>query len=126
MESLTPWMGLVATVMTAGASLLGRRMWIRQRNEEWARKNATEMEAEKRVIEMLEHDSHTERAFETISNAIGALNDDALRRMLVRVGGMRVKRKDGSEWWHLASRHDSLINEHRAKEGRSPYRVEHP
>lgn len=126
MESLTPWIGLVAAIMTAGAALLGRRMSIQQRNDEWARENATEVEAEKRVMEMLEHGSHTQRAFEAISNAIGALNDDALRRILVKVGGICVKRKDGSEWWHLASRHDQLINKHRAREERSPYRVEQP
>ncbi len=35
---------------------------------------------------------------------MGGFEADELRRLLVRVGDVRVKRPDGGEWWYLVGR----------------------
>lgn len=66
----------------------------------------TEFMVEKRVKQLLRHEKFVLRSFDTIKSRIGGFDkdEDALRRILVRAGAVRVIGKNNSEWWRLSSR----------------------
>jgi hypothetical protein len=78
--------------------------------------NKTEYAAEATAKHYLESEHYTDRSFETLKNKIGGFNDDELRKILVRVGAVRLFREDKSEWWRLLSRNQEAIDKKRQKD----------
>ena len=73
----------------------------------------TEFMAESTVKHFLNHQSFTDRSFETLKKNLGGFEDDELRKILVRAGAIRTFRQDGSEWWRLLSQMDEYIENKR-------------
>lgn len=69
----------------------------------------TEYMAEKTAHYLLSHAGYTNQSFETLKQHLGGFEDDELRKILVRAGGIRAIRKDGEEWWRLVDRMDEYI-----------------
>lgn len=69
----------------------------------------TEYMAESTAKHFLNHQTFTDRSFETLKKNLGGFDDDELRKILVRAGAIRTYRQDGSEWWRLLSRMDEYI-----------------
>jgi len=69
----------------------------------------TEFMAESTAKHFLNHQSYTDRSFETLQKHLGGFEDEELRKILVRAGAIRTYREDGSEWWRLLSRMDEFI-----------------
>ena len=76
--------------------------------------------AETTARHFLAHKSFTDRSFETLRNHLGGFTDDELRRILVRAGAIRVYRADGSEWWRLLSRMESISGRARSTTASPP------
>ncbi|MGV6829600.1 MAG: hypothetical protein ACWA45_09415 [Flavobacteriales bacterium] len=71
--------------------------------------NKTEFMAETTAKHFLNHQSFTDRSFETLKKNLGGFEDNELRKILVRAGAIRTYREDGSEWWRLLSRMNEYI-----------------
>lgn len=69
----------------------------------------TEFMAEEAAKHYLSHANYTDRSFTELERRLGGYSGDDLRRLLVRAGAIRLRRKDGSEWWRLLSRNDEAI-----------------
>ena len=71
----------------------------------------TDFMAESTVIHFLSHKSFTDRSFETLKIHLGGIEDDELRKILVRAGDIRVFRDTDvtDEWWRLLSRNEEYI-----------------
>lgn len=67
----------------------------------------------------LEHEKFTDRSFKTLKKYLGGWDDDedALRRILVSAGAVRVFRddKENEEWWYLLSRAAERIEKRKSK-----------
>lgn len=73
----------------------------------------TEYMAESTAKHFLNHQSFTDRSFDTLKKNLGGFEEDELRKILVRAGAIRTYRQDGSEWWRLLSRMDEYIENKR-------------
>lgn len=63
-----------------------------------------ENSAEKVARELMEVDEWPVRTFNIIRHHIGGFEDDELRKVLVRAGGIRFKSRDDQELWGLLDR----------------------
>lgn len=62
------------------------------------------------LIEILNHESYTDRSFDNIRKKIGGYSDDKVRQLLHEIGAKKVSRKGTEdEWWYLASREQERI-----------------
>ena len=80
--------------------------------------------AERTAKHFLKHKGYTDRSFEIIKKHLGGWDkdEDALRRILVRAGAVRVFRGEGEdkeEWWYLLSRDKERIEKLKSKKGKS-------
>ena len=75
----------------------------------------TEHMAETTARHFLQHKGYTDRSFELLRERLGGLDDDELRRILVRAGAIRYIRRDGSEFWRLLSREGEAIARAKAR-----------
>lgn len=73
----------------------------------------TEYMAEKTAHYLLSHAGYTDRSFKTLKQHLGGFEEDELRKILVRAGGIRVFRKEADEWWRLVDRMDEYIDNKR-------------
>jgi len=75
--------------------------------------------AERSAKHFLKHKTFTDRSFKTIKKYLGGWDndEDALRRILVRTGAVRVFREEeeNEEWWYLLSRAAERIKKKEAK-----------
>ena len=91
-------------------SLMTAKQQQRSQLEILRAQHKTEFMAEETARHFLLHKGYTDRSFELIKRHLGGFSDDELRRILVRAGGIRVFREDGSEWWSLLERQDEKFN----------------
>lgn len=70
----------------------------------------TEYMAEETARYYLNHKGYRDRSFEHLSRRLGGVEDNELRKILVRAGAVRYIRADRSEWWRLLSREAEDIN----------------
>lgn len=62
------------------------------------------------LIEMLSHNSYTDRSFDSIRKKVGGYSDDEVRLLLHEVRAKKTSRQDSEEeWWYLASRERERI-----------------
>lgn len=122
MEIWVAGSALMGAAIGAAVSLLTTRMQLRHQLEVLRVERKTEDQAEQVAVKLLSHEKFFERSFDAISTAIGGFEDDELRKLLVRAGAIRRRRKDGSEWWILIDREIDRLNDARENEGRPAYK----
>lgn len=102
---------LVGAIVGGGVSFLLNRQLHAQQLERLRTEYKTEFAAEETARHFLSHRGYTDRSFDVLRKHLGGFEDDELRRILVRAGGVRTYRDDGSEWWRLLSRMDEYIGQ---------------
>lgn len=68
-----------------------------------------ELSVEAAVRRLLRHRKWRLRTFNTIKYHVGGLDDDELRKTLLRAGAVRFEDKDGIEVWGLIERVQDLL-----------------
>jgi hypothetical protein len=68
-----------------------------------------ELSVEAAVRRLLQHRKWRLRTLKTIKHHIGGLDDDELRKTLLRAGAVRFEDKDGIEVWGLIERVQDLL-----------------
>lgn len=88
-------------------------------NAHQIRKYKADSMAERSAKHFLKHKTFTDRSFKTIKKHLGGWDkdEDALRKILVRAGAVRVFREEeeNKEWWYLLSRAAERIKKKESK-----------
>ena len=113
--------GFIGAVIGAAAAVLTTQLQLRHQLRLAQEERKTDEQAELIAKKLLSHEKLFERSFEALSTAIGGFEEDELRKLLVRAGAIRTRRKDGSEWWGLLDKEIDRINAARKKENRPDY-----
>jgi len=61
------------------------------------------------LLDMLNHESFTDRSFSALKRPIGGYPDGEIRLLLHEVGARRYDRADGKEWWYLIAREEERL-----------------
>jgi hypothetical protein len=69
-----------------------------------------EIKAEEAIRELLSIDRWKRRTFDMIRQRVGGVDDDELRRLLVRSGALRFQGPSGVEQWGLRERNGEALN----------------
>ena len=100
---------LLGTALGAVVSYLLSKQQFANQLSLLREQHKTEFMAEEAAKHYLSHANYTDRSFTELERRLGGYSGDDLRRLLVRAGAIRLRRKDGSEWWRLLSRNDEAI-----------------
>jgi hypothetical protein len=96
--------GLIKEVISGiGAVGIGEIVFaeLKKRRELKTQRMAAGLDAAQKL---LERDEWQKRRFDAIKGQIGGFTDDELRKILVRIGAVRLTGNDGTELWGLRSR----------------------
>jgi len=107
----------IGAVLTGSINYLIQRSKFEHNKEMFYLQNMSKEKVKEHLLELLNHKKYPERKFETIRKRIGAYSDEELRLILIEVGGIKVKSKNGEEIWYLKERNNDRKNP--SKEGYS-------
>lgn len=121
--SNTPWfaatISLVVALITSIATFLVQERRLTRESKRQLELQAeklrtelrTEFMAEEAIKQLLNHPRwERQRSFAAIKDRIGGFDDDELRKLLVRAGAVKFKRRDdGAELWGLRERNEGEL-----------------
>ncbi len=98
---LAIWPAIIAALM----SWLTTSATIKSQRERLLREFRLEMSTEAAIKALLNDSPYSMRSFEKIKYHLHGLEDDELRRHLIRAGAIRFTMADKSEGWGLLEKH---------------------
>ena len=98
---------LIAAVVSVLAAFIGYHF----QKKNFDRRYKTTRKAEEVILKLLSSEHHNLRSFKTLKKRVGGYDktEDKLRKILVGLGAVRFKAKDGAELWGLVEKNEDLL-----------------
>lgn len=100
------WEVIPIALLTAVCSTAAT-LWFNERR--LRRDHRLDFAAERVARELMMHEQFKLRSFDRIQSHLGGFDDDALRQVLVKAGGVRFHSSKGVELWGLVERNRDML-----------------
>ncbi len=107
---------VVGAILTGIINYLLQLSQFKHNKEMFLMQNLSKEQVKEILLDLLNHQTYTDRSFSTINKRVRGFTDDELRQLLHEVGARPSSRTDGDgEWWYLKEREAERNEKKKAK-----------
>ena len=102
---------IIGALLTGIINYLLQRSQFQHNKEMFFLQNKSKEMVKEILSDILNHKTHIDRSFKTLTKRVGGFSDDEIRLLLHEIGAKKVIRpEDYSEWWYLKEREQERVN----------------